>query len=39
MNLTKINNTFSYLICGAFAGLTATTIVYPLDLTKTILAT
>lgn len=35
---TTNTNTINYLVCGALAGVTATSIVYPLDLTKTILA-
>lgn len=32
------NDTSRYLMCGALAGMTASTIVYPIDLCKTILA-
>lgn len=34
----RINDTGRYLLCGALAGMTASTLVYPIDLCKTILA-
>ena len=34
----QLSNTSRYLICGALAGMTASTCVYPIDLCKTILA-
>lgn len=34
----KLDSTLRYLICGALAGMTASTCVYPIDLCKTILA-
>ena len=34
----RMNDTGRYLICGALAGMTASTLVYPIDLCKTILA-
>jgi len=37
-NHYRMNDTSRYLICGALAGMTASTLVYPIDLCKTILA-
>lgn len=34
----RMNDTGRYLLCGALAGMTASTLVYPIDLCKTILA-
>lgn len=37
-NSFRVHDTARYLICGALAGMTASAIVYPIDLCKTILA-